>query len=68
MNPLGDNLVVLLVLALGGALAVGNILALVKPRENPETGEIERPPTGPSVAMLVVGSIATVWALISLVV
>ena len=68
MNPLGDNLVVLLVLALGGALAVGNILALVKPRENPETGDLERPPTGRSVAMIVVGSIATVWALISLVV
>lgn len=67
MNPLGDNLVVLLVLALGGALAVGNVLALVKPRENPETGKIERPPLGPSVAMIVVGSIATVWALISLV-
>jgi hypothetical protein len=66
MNPLGDNLVVLLVLALGGALAVGNTLALVKPRENPETGEIERPPLAPSIVMIVVGSVAAIWALVSL--
>ncbi len=66
MNPLGDNLVVLLMLALGGALAVGNIMALVRPRENPETGEPERPPVAPSVTMIVVGSIAAIWALVSL--
>jgi hypothetical protein len=67
MNPLGDNLVVLLMLALGGALAVGNVLALVRPRENPETGKVERPPIAPSVAMIIVGTVASIWALVSLV-
>ena len=67
VNPLGDNLVVLLVLALGGALAVGNLLALVRPREDPETGEAERPPLVPSIVMIVVGFVATIWALVSLI-
>lgn len=67
LNPLGDDIVVLLVLALGGALAVGNLLALVRPREDPETGEAQRPPMAPSIVMIVLGSVATIWALVSLV-
>lgn len=67
MNPLGDNLIVLLMLALGGALAVGNFMALVRPREDVDDDELERPPLGRSIVMIVIGLVATVWALISLI-
>ena len=66
----GENLLALLVLALGGALAFGNALALLRPRAAAEIGEgeLERPPLGRSLLMIAVGSVATVWALASLLV
>ncbi len=67
MNPLGDNFVVLLMLALGGALLVGNVMALVRPREDAGEDELERPPLGRSLMMIAIGLIATIWALVSLV-
>ena len=67
MNPLGDNFVVLLMLALGGALLVGNVMALVRPREDAADDELERPPLGRSLLMIGIGLIATIWALVSLV-
>lgn len=63
---LGDDLLAWLVLALGGALAVGNGLALIRPPRQAKPGELTRAPVGRSVAMLVVGLIAAVWALASL--
>ena len=42
---LGDNLLPLLVLALGAAMVVGNGLALLRPPPRP--GELERAPAGP---------------------
>lgn len=65
MNPLGENLVVLLMLALGGALAVGNILALVKPRQDIEEGELERPPLARTLVQITIGLIAAIWAIVS---
>jgi hypothetical protein len=42
---LGENLLPLLALAFGGALVVGNLLALVKPPENrKDDSDLERPP------------------------
>jgi hypothetical protein len=64
---LGDNLLPLLVLALGGALLVGNVMALVKPPAKPKQGELRRAPTGRSLLMAFVGLVAAVWALGSLV-
>ncbi len=66
MNPLGENLVVLLVLALGAALALGNIVALVNPRKDVDEGELARPPLGRSIIMISIGLTAAVWALLSL--
>ena len=43
---LGDDLLPLLVLALGGALAFGNLLAIVRPPSNPGEGDLERAPSG----------------------
>ena len=65
---LGDDLLAWLVLALGGALLVGNVAAIVRPPDRPrEEGALEQAPVLRSVVMAVVGLIAAVWALASLV-
>jgi len=66
VNPLGDNLLPLLVLALGGALAIGTIVALVRPPRNPKTGDLSRPPLARSIVMIAVGGLAAIWGLASL--
>ena len=65
---LGKDLLAYLVLALGGALAVGNTLAIVKPPQKAKSeGDLEQAPVARSVAMAVVGTIAALWALASLI-
>jgi hypothetical protein len=64
---LGDNLLVWLVLALGGALLVGNVLALVRPPAEAGEGDLRRAPTGRSLLMAGIGLVAAIWALASLV-
>jgi hypothetical protein len=64
---LGDDLLPWLTLALGGALAVGTLLALVRPPVDPRDGDLHRPPMARSVVMIVIGSIAALWGLASLV-
>jgi hypothetical protein len=64
---LGEDLLAYLVLALGAAMAVGSIVALVRPPEAPKEGELARAPMSRSIVMIVVGTIAAVWALASLV-
>lgn len=64
---LGADLLPLLVLALGGALCVGNVLAVVRPPERTAEGELPRAPVVRSLAMALVGLVAAVWAVASLV-
>ena len=64
---LGENLLAYLVLALGAALAVGNILALVRPNPEVKEGELTRAPVARTVTMALVGLIAAVWAGVSLI-
>lgn len=64
---LGEDLLPLLVLALGGALLVGNVMAVLRPRELPRAdGELARAPLGRSLVMSVVGLVATIWAIATL--
>ena len=63
---LGDQLLVYLVLALGGAMFVGNGLAVVRPPAERREGELERAPVGRSLAMAAVGLVAALWAVASL--
>ncbi|MFN2606327.1 MAG: hypothetical protein ABR511_00320 [Acidimicrobiales bacterium] len=63
---LGNDLLAWLLLALGGALTVGNGLALLRPPRQPRTGELARPPIGRSLLMGTVGLLAAIWALASL--
>ena len=64
---LGEDLLPLLVLALGAAMVVGNGLALVRPPVEPREGELNRAPAGRSLVMIAVGLVAAVWALASLI-
>lgn len=65
---LGDDLIVWLLLALGGALFAGNLLAVVRPPSVPfEEGDLERAPRGRSLAMAAIGLVVAVAALAALV-
>jgi hypothetical protein len=64
---LGKNLLPLLVLALGAALVFGNVLALVRPPAEAKDGDLSRAPRGRTILMAVVGFIAAVWAIGTLV-
>lgn len=65
---LGEDLLPLLVLAFGAAMAIGSAAALVRPpTRRPSGGELERPPLGRSLTMIALGIVASLWALASLV-
>lgn len=56
-----------LVLALGGALAFGNVMAIVKPPETKRSeDDLSKAPVGRSMGMAVLGGVAALWALASL--
>lgn len=64
---LGEDLLAWLVLALGGALFAGNMLAIVKPPPATQEGDLPRAPVVRSVGMALVGLVAAVWSLASLI-
>lgn len=68
---LGEDLLAWLVLALGAAMAVGTLLALLRPRpdgDRPDgsSRDLPRPPLARSIVMIAVGTVAAVWGLASL--
>jgi hypothetical protein len=65
---LGKDLIVWLLLALGGALFVGNVMALVRPPQAPrgET-DLAQAPRSRSITMAVIGLVVAVAALAALV-
>ena len=64
---LGPDLIPFLMLALGAALFVGNGLAMVKPRDEPrDDNELRRAPIGRSLLMVIIGLLASIWALATL--
>lgn len=62
----GDDILPLLVLALGAAMATGSALALIRPPRQQSSSGLERPPLARSVVMIGIGLIAAVWAVASL--
>jgi hypothetical protein len=60
---LGENFFPLLILALGAALAGGNIVALIKPPPNLKEGSLEKPPKSRSFVQIAIGLVACIWAL-----
>ncbi len=68
-NPLGDDLLAWMLLAFGGAMLIGNVLALVRPpvRDgDPGGGDAPRAPVARTAAMIVLGLVAAGWALATL--
>ncbi|HLT15294.1 MAG TPA: hypothetical protein VK007_01220 [Acidimicrobiales bacterium] len=63
---LGEDLLAYLVLAIGGAMCVGSIAALVRPPEQRREGDLERPPLGRSIAFAAIGFVGAIWAAASL--
>ena len=63
---LGEDLLAYLVLAIGGAMAVGSIAALVKPPAQRAEGDLERAPVARSVVFALIGLVGAIWALASL--
>ncbi len=61
-----DDLLPLMVLALGGALALGNLLAIVRPPAKQRDGHLAKAPVGRSVLMALLGLFTALWALASL--
>ena len=65
---LGPDLIPFLMLAFGAALFVGNGLAMLKPQAEPRSeNELRRAPMGRSLLMVVVGLVASIWALATLI-
>ena len=65
-----DDILPWMVLALGAALVVGTVLALVRPLPEPDDEDEERlvrPPLGRSVVMIGIGALAALWGVASLV-
>lgn len=64
---LGEDLLAWLVLAFGGALFVGNLLAVVRPpAEQIDEGSLDRAPVLRSLVYAGIGLVAAIWALGSL--
>ena len=63
---LGDDLLPLLVLAIGAAMLLGNVMAIVRPPKETKEGELERAPIARSVGMAALGFVAAIWAVASL--
>ena len=66
---LGNDLIVWLLLALGGALFAGNVMALVRPPQGPrQEGDLPAAPRSRSITMAVIGFVVALSALAALVV
>ena len=64
---LGEDLLAWLTLAFGGALFVGNLLAIVKPpAKQLDDGNLQRAPVMRSAIYSGIGLVAAIWALASL--
>jgi hypothetical protein len=65
---LGDNLIVWLLLAMGGALFLGNVMALIRPPDGPRAeGDLAEAPKARSITMAAIGFVVAVAALAALI-
>jgi hypothetical protein len=64
---LGQDLLAYLVLAIGGAMAVGSLAALVRPPEKRGEGDLEQAPLARSLAFAAIGLLGALWAIASLI-
>jgi hypothetical protein len=65
---LGEDFIVWMLLALGAAMFLGNLMAVVKPREvRHAEGDLDRAPRGRSIAMALLGLVVAIAAAGSLI-
>lgn len=64
---LGEDLLAYLVLAIGGAMFVGSLAALIRPPGQRREGDLDRPPLARSLVFAGIGLVGAIWALASLV-
>jgi hypothetical protein len=65
---LGEDFIVWMLLALGGAMFLGNLMAVVRPREvRHADGDLDRAPRGRSIAMALLGLVVAIAAAGSLI-
>ncbi len=65
---LGEDLIVWLLLALGGAMFAGNVMALVKPPDTRrDDTDLQQAPRGRSITMAIIGLAVAVVALAALI-
>ena len=67
-SPVGTDLLPWLVLALGAAMVVGTVLAILRPRQVGLAHELPRAPLTRSLVMIGVGLLGAIWALATLLV
>ena len=64
---LGEDLFAWLTLALGAAMVAGNGLALFRPPEAKRNDDdLERAPVGRAIVYMVIGTVAAIWGLATL--
>lgn len=63
----GPEILAYLVLAIGGAMAVGSIGALVRPPHDRRDGDLEQAPVARSIAFAAVGLVGAIWAVATLI-
>ena len=64
---LGENLIEWLLLALGGAMALGNLAAFIRPPRQSRGTDRDRPPLWRGLSYLAIGVVVVVWALAGLI-
>lgn len=63
----GADFLAWMVLALGAAMAVGNLIALVRPpARRRDDSDLARAPLARSLVFIAIGFVAAVWALLTL--
>ena len=63
---LGEDILVWLMLAVGGALTIGTATALIRPKSEIGDDELERPPLGRSLLQIAIGLVVVIWAAVTL--
>lgn len=65
---LGEDLILYLLLALGGALFVGNVAAIMRPpKQHPTDDALERAPMTRSLIYAGIGLVAAIWSIATLI-
>tara|TARA_B100000686_G_C16384198_1_gene759080 strand:- start:442 stop:645 length:204 start_codon:yes stop_codon:yes gene_type:complete len=63
----GENFIEWMLLAFGGAMAVGNLAALIRPPKALQHDNLSKAPLWRSLSYVIVGVVVVIWALAGLI-